>query len=99
LLCTDGLWSQVQDAELEKVFAGRGVNQVLPALINVAERRAGAGGDNLSAIAVTVLDDSVELGERDDALDTEKNPPQKGGRLILESNLATMHQEILASQV
>ncbi|KIA81764.1 PP2C family protein-serine/threonine phosphatase [Chromobacterium amazonense] len=99
LLCTDGLWSQVQDAELERVFAGRGVNQVLPALINVAERRAGAGGDNLSAIAVTVLDDAVELGERDDALDTEKNPPRMGGRLILESNLETMHREILASQV
>ncbi|WP_434632967.1 PP2C family protein-serine/threonine phosphatase [Chromobacterium sp. CV08] len=99
LLCTDGLWSQVQDAEMEKVFAGRNVNQVLPALINVAERRAGAGGDNLSALAVTLLDDSLELGERADVLDTEKTPPQKGGRLILESNLATMHQEILASQV
>ncbi|POZ60676.1 PP2C family protein-serine/threonine phosphatase [Chromobacterium alticapitis] len=99
VLCTDGLWSQIQDAELEKVFAGRHVNQVLPALINVAERRAGAGGDNLSAIAVTVLDDAVELGERSDALDTEKNPPRMGGRLILESNLETMHREILASQV
>ncbi|MGD1825524.1 Serine/threonine protein phosphatase PrpC [Chromobacterium violaceum] len=99
LLCTDGLWSQVQDAELEKVFAGRSVNQVMPALINVAERRAGNGGDNLSAVAVTLLEDSLELGERDDVLDTEKTPPQKAGRLILESNLATMHQEILASQV
>ena len=99
VLCTDGLWSQVQDGEMEKVFAGRHVNQVLPALINVAERRAGAGGDNLSALAVTLLDDSVELGDRDDVLDTEKTPPQKGGRLILESNLETMHQEILASQV
>ncbi|OHX12831.1 PP2C family protein-serine/threonine phosphatase [Chromobacterium sphagni] len=99
VLCTDGLWSQVQDDEMEKVFAGRHVNQVLPALINVAERRAGAGGDNLSAVAVTLLDDGVELGERGDALDTEKTPPQKGGRLILESNLETMHQEILASQV
>lgn len=76
-MCTDGLWSQVQDAELEKVFAGRSVNQVMPALINVAERRAGNGGDNLSAVAVTLLEDSLELGERDDVLDTEKTPPQR----------------------
>ncbi|AOZ50308.1 PP2C family protein-serine/threonine phosphatase [Chromobacterium vaccinii] len=99
MLCTDGLWSQVQDAELEKVFAGRSVNQVMPALINVAERRAGNGGDNLSAVAVTLLEDDLALGERDDVLDTEKTPPQKADRLIVESNLATMHQEILASQV
>lgn len=37
------------DTELEKVFVRRNVSQVLPALMNVAERRAGAGGDNLSA--------------------------------------------------
>ncbi|UTH72244.1 PP2C family serine/threonine-protein phosphatase [Chromobacterium sp. IIBBL 290-4] len=99
LLCTDGLWSQVLDGEMEKVFAGRHVNQVLPALINVAERRAGAGGDNLTAIGVTLLDEAAASSERGDVLDTEVTPPHKGGRLILESNLEIMHQEILASQV
>ncbi|OWY39043.1 phosphatase [Xenophilus sp. AP218F] len=99
MLCSDGLWSQVPDAELERVFANRNVNQVLPALIRVAERRGGAAGDNLSAVAVTLLDDAVELGGRDDALDTETTPPRQAGRLFLDANLATMHREILASQV
>ncbi|KMN81926.1 phosphatase [Chromobacterium sp. LK11] len=99
LLCSDGLWSQVMDPELEKVFFRRNVSQVLPALMNVSERRAGAGGDNLSAAAVTLLDETQDYGEREDVLDTETATPRQLGRVILDSNLETMHQEILASRV
>ena len=98
LLCTDGLWSQISDSEMEKVFIGRAVGQVMPALMNVAERRAGSTGDNLSAVAVTLLDDAAELAGKPDTLDTLVTPPRYAGRQILDPNLELMHQEILASR-
>lgn len=105
VLCTDGLWGNVQDHEWNKVFAGRTVSQVMPALMNVAERRGGAGRDNLSALAVTLLPDNVELGDRSDWIDTAvvsarspigmhvEMPPQP------DANVDTMHQEMMASQL
>jgi len=99
VLCSDGLWSQISDGEMEKVFIGRVVSQVLPALMNVAERRAGRTGDNLSAVAVTVLDDGADISGRPDTLDTLVMPPRHAGRMILDPNLELMHQEILASRV
>jgi len=98
LLCTDGLWSQISDSEMEKVFIGRAVGQVMPALMNVAERRAGSNGDNLSAVAVTLLDDAAQLAGKPDTLDTLVTPPRYAGRQILDPNLELMHQEILGSK-
>ncbi|MBA4706836.1 PP2C family protein-serine/threonine phosphatase [Aquitalea aquatica] len=99
VLCSDGLWSQISDSEMEKVFIGRAVGQVMPALMNVAERRAGSAGDNLSAVAVTLLDDSADIAGKADALDTLLTPPRHAGRVILDPNLELMHKEILASRV
>ncbi|RQO70870.1 serine/threonine-protein phosphatase [Aquitalea sp. FJL05] len=99
VLCSDGLWSQISDSEMEKVFIGRAVGQVMPALMNVAERRAGSAGDNLSAVAVTLLDDSADITGKADALDTLLTPPRHAGRVILDPNLELMHKEILASRV
>lgn len=99
VLCSDGLWSQISDSEMEKVFIGRAVGQVMPALMNVAERRAGSSGDNLSAVAVTLLDDAADIAGKPDALDTMVTPPRHAGRVILDPNLELMHQEILASRV
>jgi hypothetical protein len=84
---------------MEKVFIGRAVGQVMPALMNVAERRAGSAGDNLSAVAVTLLDDAAELAGKPDTLDTLVTPPRHAGRQILDPNLELMHQEILASRL
>ncbi|WP_024301349.1 PP2C family serine/threonine-protein phosphatase [Pseudogulbenkiania sp. MAI-1] len=98
LLCSDGLWSQIQDAELVKVFAGRAVGQVLPALMNVAERRGGKHGDNLSAVAVTLLDEALDVSQRNDVLDTHmalsRRPASPRTRALEEE----MHREILASR-
>lgn len=99
VLCSDGLWSQISDSEMEKVFIGRAVGQVMPALMNVAERRAGSAGDNLSAVAVTLLDDSADIAGKADALDTLLTPPRHAGRVIMDPNLELMHKEILASRV
>lgn len=99
VLCSDGLWSQISDGEMEKVFIGRAVGQVMPALMNVAERRAGSAGDNLSAVAITLLDDAADATGKPDVLDTLVTPPRHSGRVILDPNLELMHQEILASRV
>jgi len=105
VLCTDGLWSQVQDHEWDKVFAGRTVNQVMPALMNVAERRGGPGRDNLSALAVTLLPDNIAIGDRPDFLDTTEASAQSpiglhiAMPILLDVNLETMHREVLESQV
>lgn len=48
---------------------------------------------------MTLLDEAQDYGEREDLLDTEKVTPRQLGRTILDSNLETMHQEILASRV
>lgn len=98
MLCSDGLWSQIDDGEMAKVFMGRMVGQVMPALMNVAERRAGRGGDNLSAVAITLLEDTVDVRGRSDALDTVQTPAKQASRVILDPNLALMHQEILDSR-
>jgi hypothetical protein len=72
---------------------------VMPALMNVAERRAGSSGDNLSAVAITLLDDAADISGKADALDTLLTPPRHAGRVILDANLELMHKEILASRV
>jgi serine/threonine protein phosphatase PrpC len=105
VLCTDGLWGQVQEHEWDKVFAGRTVSQVMPALMNVAERRGGPARDNLSTLAVTLLPNNVEIGERSDWLDTAEASAQSPIGLhvalpiFLDENVETMHREVLESQL
>lgn len=52
LLCSDGFWGPLEEALIEKSVAGAGIMQAVPQLMAEAERRAGAGSDNLSALAV-----------------------------------------------
>ncbi|AXK39371.1 PP2C family protein-serine/threonine phosphatase [Crenobacter cavernae] len=99
LLCSDGLWGYIHDAEWAKVFTGRTVSQVMPALMNVAERRGGVSGDNLTAIAITLLPDAVELAERADLIDTARAESRHGKAAPCERNVAIAHREILASQL
>ncbi|BAK75352.1 protein serine/threonine phosphatase [Pseudogulbenkiania sp. NH8B] len=98
LLCSDGLWSQIQDAELTKVFVGRAVSQVLPALMNVAERRGGRHGDNLSAVAVTLLDEALDVSQRSDVLDTHLALSRRRSSTPARVQEEEMHREILASR-
>ncbi|MFN4238176.1 MAG: PP2C family protein-serine/threonine phosphatase [Vogesella sp.] len=70
LLCSDGVWGPLRDAEIARAFVGRTPPMVVPALLSVAEKRAGSHSDNLSAIALTLLpEEQFHLG-RDGFVDT-----------------------------
>ncbi len=55
ILCSDGLWGLFEDEELEKAFALRDVSVAVPVLMNIAERRGGGRGDNLSVVSFSML--------------------------------------------
>ena len=93
ILCSDGLWGLFEDEELEKAFALRDVSVAVPVLMNIAERRGGGRGDNLSVVSFSVLT------ERDDAkkdspyyLDTttlpdDSNPQQRKIQQLAEEEI------------
>lgn len=51
LLCSDGLWSLLQEDEMAKVLQQGAVTDCVPALFDLAEARADINGDNMSAVA------------------------------------------------
>lgn len=51
LLCTDGLWSLLDDVEIGEILQNGSVTDTVPVLLDLAESRADANGDNMSAIA------------------------------------------------
>jgi serine/threonine protein phosphatase PrpC len=53
LLCSDGLWSSVSDADiLRHLSDSRSVGDAVPELVELALRQAGARSDNVTALAV-----------------------------------------------
>lgn len=89
LVCSDGVWSQMQDAEIARALGARLPVAVVPALLKVAQRRAGASCDNLSAAALTLLPSSASgagVFDSDDAPD------------IPDAMNATLDSELLASR-
>jgi serine/threonine protein phosphatase PrpC len=53
LLCSDGLWGSVADAVICQQLSARGaLSDAVPELVEQALRSAGAGSDNVTAIAV-----------------------------------------------
>ncbi|MDR0215445.1 MAG: protein phosphatase 2C domain-containing protein [Comamonas sp.] len=52
LLCSDGLWSSVPNAELLHIMRGKPVAQLVPQLVDTALRRAGDGSDNVTVLAL-----------------------------------------------
>ncbi len=52
LLCSDGLWSLVGDEKMAEILSGELVNMTVPKLLDLAESRADAKSDNMSAIAL-----------------------------------------------
>ena len=52
VLCTDGVWSEIDDEDM-LLQLGRGtVTETTPGLLDLAEKRAGSSGDNMSIIAL-----------------------------------------------
>jgi serine/threonine protein phosphatase PrpC len=69
MLCSDGLWSPVTNAEISAVLVHDASPTGLEALLREAEDRAGAYADNLSYAALAVEDDASEDGVDVDALE------------------------------
>ena len=55
LLCSDGLWSYFDDAELGGVIAASSARQACELLINRARERGVGDGDNISLVIVKLL--------------------------------------------
>jgi serine/threonine protein phosphatase PrpC len=53
LLCSDGVWGPLPSRLVATAFMNDPVARAIPALMNQAERRAGADADNLSVVAMT----------------------------------------------
>lgn len=51
LLCSDGLWSLLEDQEMAEILQNGPVTDTLPVLFDLAESRVDKDGDNMSAIA------------------------------------------------
>ena len=52
LLCSDGLWENVDTQELEAVFAAKELSRALRELVTTARSRGGSQCDNISVVAV-----------------------------------------------
>ncbi len=88
LVCSDGVWSQFGDAELARALTARPPQRVVPALLQVAERRAGERSDNLSAAALMPLPDDAAGAEVLDSALAPEVPDALG---------ATLESEMLAA--
>ena len=53
MLCSDGLWSALPEAELVRALTDNTVMRAVPELVRSAARRAGRKSDNVTALAVT----------------------------------------------
>lgn len=62
LLCTDGLWGELSVAEMAAILDTYPVGVAVPELLDHAEFRGGAYGDNLSAIAMRWGDEQRFFG-------------------------------------
>ncbi len=60
LLCTDGLWGELSGEMMAVALKGANLLQAVPMLLNQAELKGGAHGDNLSVVAVRWEDAYVE---------------------------------------
>ena len=61
LLCSDGLWGSVSDAQIADQLSRRPVSDAVPELVEEALRFAGAKSDNVTALAVEF--ESAEDGD------------------------------------
>ncbi len=52
LLCTDGLWSAMNDAEVNQFLHEKALSETIPKMLTIAEARMGDLCDNVSAVGV-----------------------------------------------
>jgi PPM family protein phosphatase len=81
VLCTDGLWSVMQQGEIADLLTSTPILKTAPQMMREAEQRGGPDGDNLSTIVVrwgpetltdepsTTITETLGLGEFETQLD------------------------------
>jgi serine/threonine protein phosphatase PrpC len=69
LLCSDGLWSAVTDAEITEQLALRPISDAVPELVEQALRNAGPKSDNVTVISVEW--ESAEDGDSSGGIQTQ----------------------------
>ncbi|UCV28175.1 PP2C family protein-serine/threonine phosphatase [Ferribacterium limneticum] len=69
LLCSDGLWGEMSGEMIAVALKGANLLQAVPMVLNQAELKGGAHGDNLSVVAVRWEDTYVE--EASSAISTQ----------------------------
>jgi serine/threonine protein phosphatase PrpC len=69
LLCSDGLWGTVTDAEITDQLAKNTIADAVPELVEQALRNGGAKSDNVSVLAVEW--ESAEDGDSNSAISTQ----------------------------
>ena len=52
LLCSDGLWGSLSDAEIVRQLAQKGVSEAVPGLVESALKAGGERGDNVTVLAM-----------------------------------------------
>lgn len=63
LLCSDGLWSSIREHELAYRLSVASLDQSVPELVSQAAQAGGKNGDNVTALAVTWLDNLHDPSE------------------------------------
>ena len=71
ILCTDGMWGPISSRTIVEALLRQDILRAMPELMNVAETRAGAEGDNLSAIAITWLEEGAAGDDSPDTISTK----------------------------
>lgn len=89
MLCSDGLWSQVQESSIVTLLGAKNLPEAVPDLVELALRQGGARSDNVTVLA-------LEWEGEDDAA------PESEGlstRSLHESAFATTIQSALLEQI
>jgi PPM family protein phosphatase len=59
LLCSDGFWGPLTQRQLIHSLVSRGLEEAIPELVTLAEKRAGAECDNVSVLAMTWAEEEL----------------------------------------
>ena len=62
LICSDGLWSSIPEHELAYRLSARSLEIAVPELVQTAAIAGGKNGDNVTALALTWLEDEHSAG-------------------------------------
>ena len=85
LLCSDGLWSMLPDADLVQRLQRHTVVRAVPEMLQAALARGGPQGDNVTALAIMWQGDKplAATGDMSTLISTEALPADVAGSTIL----------------